>query len=883
MPSSLKEVRGFLISERANSFRSALIDIRMSVDLATTTRVPVDPRRFGEVARVVEETLHRLLEPALDAWVGAPELIGREAPKTLDAFAYRGRAAKLVSLGGLLLVAGVRNPRRFVPDIAQVAFGVDPIHVLLGDFIGDYPFGNTPRELPPDIGRLRDFLDRTCVKGIISAGIEFGQIASQHPRPFAGATISGVVPDRGCVGDEVTIHGAGFGATPGGVIVMFTTRNGGCVSAKVLAWSDSEITVVVPTNVGNGCVGLADSPVGFGTIVEAADSFAGAIETCLGPAASAAGGQIRDSAKQAVGLACPDCKNPASRFSGGAPFVETFTANGKSVTDIVPGDNITVAWTVAGADKVSIQATGGLLPAIPGLTDPHTGSVVINNITLQDGTVALWQLTASNNCGTTTAMVQVVVKGRKGLVLAGGGSKGAFAVGAVRCLRDVAGIHPTIIAGNSVGALNATKLAEGGAALSELEQLWLGLNDYTDLYLKHQWFTRLDPLMQLMFETSGSGLETKAIGVLISFATNKIIGAFIGGTGLGTIYSAYSAMETLDTVVMGLISLVRYYEAMTQAMAANSLFDFTPTTLKIQSNIDPAKVAASGIELRITAVALESGKLRIIDQNGSFLDSGVQVPLRDAVRASASIPIAFPPIPLFSGPNGMENYVDGGGRENVPIQSAVEAGAHRVYAVLLTPTIPDLAGGFQTIFKIAGRAINLVLDEAQRNDIDPFRGFGVPVTIIAPTFLVHDTLAVDPGLISINMDYGYMRAYDEVVVDAGDRIAMRKLSDEIIATRIEAWYEEHAANGELLTGEVVGQVGRPPDPLNLQLTRDLKTTIRTKTYQRITLSASDSVPWDRANWWQKWERHPWQPLGATPWDEMTSRLGTLAAESVPPP
>ena len=46
------------------------------------------------------------------------------------------------------------------------------------------------------------------------------------------------------------------------------------------------------------------------------------------------------------------------------------------------------------------------------------------------------------------------------IVLSGGGTKGDFEVGAVRCLYEQ-GILPNILCGTSVGSVNALKLAEG--------------------------------------------------------------------------------------------------------------------------------------------------------------------------------------------------------------------------------------------------------------------------------------------------------------------------------------------------------------------------------------------------------------------------------------
>ena len=63
-----------------------------------------------------------------------------------------------------------------------------------------------------------------------------------------------------------------------------------------------------------------------------------------------------------------------------------------------------------------------------------------------------------------------------------------------------------------------------------------------------------------------------------------------------------------------------------------------------------------------------------------------------------------------------------------------------------------------TLFPVATRGMELLLDGSTRRQLEPFRGWGVPVKVIAPRIELHNLLAVDPGLIKINMDYGYMCA-----------------------------------------------------------------------------------------------------------------------------
>lgn len=70
------------------------------------------------------------------------------------------------------------------------------------------------------------------------------------------------------------------------------------------------------------------------------------------------------------------------------------------------------------------------------------------------------------------------------LVLSGGGGKGAFQVGAERVLREEMGFRWERIFGVSVGALNATLLAQ--QAYSQLRELWLRIRE-EDIYRKYPW------------------------------------------------------------------------------------------------------------------------------------------------------------------------------------------------------------------------------------------------------------------------------------------------------------------------------------------------------------------------------------------------------------
>jgi RHS repeat-associated protein len=103
------------------------------------------------------------------------------------------------------------------------------------------------------------------IGGVTSAGVQFTVI-----EPLSVNSIS---PTLGAVGSSVTISGAGFGATQSDSTVSF---NG--VSASTTAWSDTQITAVVPSGVPSGPIyvevagviaqGPSFSPTSFLTLTD---------------------------------------------------------------------------------------------------------------------------------------------------------------------------------------------------------------------------------------------------------------------------------------------------------------------------------------------------------------------------------------------------------------------------------------------------------------------------------------------------------------------------------------------------------------------------------------------------------------------------------------
>lgn len=158
-----------------------------------------------------------------------------------------------------------------------------------------------------------------------------------------------------------------------------------------------------------------------------------------------------------------------------------------------------------------------------------------------------------------------------------------------------------------------------------------------------------------------------------------------------------------------------------------------------------------------------------------------------AVLASSSIPMANPPVQL--GGRTLDACVDGGVRDGLPVDQAIDIlqtelasseGRKGVIAIgtgvpnpqttrpllgELAPPPFSLEGSYQ-ILKILFRARDIVIDEVAAAEIrDVFRlaDRGLDSISIVPAFDFGAGAAlIDPGVVQINMAYGWMTAYDRL-------------------------------------------------------------------------------------------------------------------------
>jgi Patatin-like phospholipase len=253
------------------------------------------------------------------------------------------------------------------------------------------------------------------------------------------------------------------------------------------------------------------------------------------------------------------------------------------------------------------------------------------------------------------------------IVLSGGFAFGSFEVGAVRYLYNT-GVRPNIICGTSVGAINGAKLAEGEGTdpvtgqptgLPGLENIWLTLNQNSDVYVEGSFLTGLegsnpdlyqklsainfivpdpDPAPGIHVVASSGPLPT-VVSETIS-APGRAVNWVVGGVSgiFDQVMQCVDICNILNAVSTG------------QEQLPLGLFDQQPLLDLINQDLNLQLVnewANQGGRLRFATVGLLSGKVRYATENGQLLE-------RDNSTVVSTLP-TFQPVPPACQPQA--NYV----------------------------------------------------------------------------------------------------------------------------------------------------------------------------------------------------------------------------------
>jgi NTE family protein len=319
-------------------------------------------------------------------------------------------------------------------------------------------------------------------------------------------------------------------------------------------------------------------------------------------------------------------------------------------------------------------------------------------------------------------------RGRIALVLAGGGARGAYEMGALSVLAPVLeerGEEVEIIVGTSIGGINAAFLAANAhRPLSEAaargEEIWRGL--------------RYRSAMRSIISPAGLLFLIRFVGTLLSLPVK-------------------AAPSLLDTAPL--------------RKTLNRVIDFARIPANVASEKSPLHAVG------VVATSYATGRSLVFHQGGETPPTNeeraidyVEAKLTNThVLASGAIPVIFPAVEVTEPASCRGWYGDGGLRLNAPLDPALALGADRVIVIglnsavipedLPAPTKPDLFDGASSLLSVL--ADQLTSDVAELTAINERVGAGadgvhrkIPYIFIVPA----DRLTI--GRIAVDV---YKRRY----------------------------------------------------------------------------------------------------------------------------
>ena len=458
----------------------------------------------------------------------------------------------------------------------------------------------------------------------------------------------------------------------------------------------------------------------------------------------------------------------------------------------------------------------------------------------------------------------------EGLVLSGGRSGAYFQLGALRYLYDKVGITPSVITGTSAGSMLAALLAQADdhagqrRVLADIERVSQGVRQNSDMFTELAWYAELQKLMpawQKALTAQPRNHDSRTITLPSLGLRSRHKDAEAEAAGRTTIsLPRWDRSPVLDTLSMiwtmrrsgtDIDILLRGAPRERSMFRPGPIFD----ALLNPGVFDPTRLAESRTQLRIAVVGLESGELRYVTGTGGLVDrenrpvwTDAPLSVVDAVHASCAIPGILPPVRL-----GDEHYVDGGTRENAPVQIAMtHLGVDRCYAVICLPKgltrEPSYADKDMLSIVLRSTA-GIMADEILLNDVARARAAGA--VVIAPEVNLVGLFGADPGLLSISKDYGYIRAAEACEAATPEQ---QRLTRDVVEMRHRIWGVENSVFGRNSAGNGVRVVEQPGLAVLKRRLRDL-----------VAQVPADRLPAGASQWWRAWEGHPYEITKPASW------------------
>ncbi len=265
-----------------------------------------------------------------------------------------------------------------------------------------------------------------------------------------------------------------------------------------------------------------------------------------------------------------------------------------------------------------------------------------------------------------------------GLVLSGGGARGAFQVGVWEVLyTHPKGMQtlPDIISGTSAGALNGSFIA-AGLSPEEMLEFWLDIsrnppvvgNDtfFTSLLQSIQKLALLEPLRRV-------DRRKREFRSLLRMLRQH---AWYRGGGVLSMFTEFLLTARFDNISQVLKGITSTY-----------LFNTDPVRERLRQAIGGDYIRKTDVKLAINTVDVHSGKvIRLVNAKPSRLHVSSTLNYVEVDRIDVDMILASASIPLLFKPVKVQNMTlwDGGVLVNTPLAPAVALGAERIVPVLVT-------------------------------------------------------------------------------------------------------------------------------------------------------------------------------------------------------
>jgi hypothetical protein len=278
-----------------------------------------------------------------------------------------------------------------------------------------------------------------------------------------------------------------------------------------------------------------------------------------------------------------------------------------------------------------------------------------------------------------------------GIALSGGGGKGAYEVGALRVLR-AAGVRPDVIAGTSVGAINAALLC-----LDDMEVAAGFWSTISFWQVARVGIANLAALPLVFFSLITAGGSDGIDGPMRRMILMPYYAVLVTVNVFGVLYLGWPWLAVaVNVLACASIVTLGYSADYLVGLLGLALFSNAPLSDTIQATVAPDRLRAAGTPTYVTVAA----RRRIVDPNHPlWLDPGkrtlvgrqpyvpeyrclqeeTDLDIHRLVLQSAAIPFGVFPLRRI----GRSGYVDGGVADNVPIQPLIDAGCTCIVVIHL--------------------------------------------------------------------------------------------------------------------------------------------------------------------------------------------------------